>query len=107
MKKLPKVYQNELNNNIHNNKKVFDSLKENSINKKKIIKSTKKQSIKEKIKDLINQNKYIFNMETVLVFSDHEEVTNIAGIVNNHIITMDNRIIKIDELKDIYFQKKN
>ncbi len=107
MKKLPKVYQNDLKENIHNNKKIFDSLKEtnNNIVEENKFFNNKKLTIKEKIKELLNQNEYIFNMKVVLVYSNHEEEVNIAGIVNNHIITMDNRIIKIGELKDIYFKK--
>ena len=49
----------------------------------------------------MNQNNYIFNTKVVLVFQDKEINTSIAGIYNNHIITMDNKIISIDKLIDI------
>ena len=49
----------------------------------------------------MNQNNYIFNTKVVLVFQDKEISTSIAGIYNNHIITMDNKIISIDKLIDI------
>ena len=111
MKKLPKIFQNELSSNLKNNKKVYDSLKES--NEKKEIKKEKKiikkendkkiLTVKEKIKELIKGNNYIFNTEVTLVFEDSEKVCNIAGVVNNHIITMDNEIIKIDDLKDIKY----
>ena len=63
-------------------------------------------SVNDKLKELINQNSYIFNTKVILVFFDHEEECQIAGVVNNHIITMDNRIIKVDSLKDIKIFEK-
>jgi len=100
MKKLPKVFKNDIKN-IHNNKKVFDSTKDNNIeisNKKEDIKS-----VKDKVKDLLKDNNYIFNKEVILVYKDKDLLCNIAGIVNNHIITMDNEIIKISDLIDIKY----
>ena len=109
MKKLPKIHEFKLSNNIHNNKKVFDSLKDNNLNE--IKKNTNKisnnsdsiLSVKDKIKKLIQSNNYIFNTEVTLIFEDKEVDCHIAGVVNNHIITMDNEIIKIDDLKDIKY----
>ena len=110
MKKLPKISEFSLYNSIHNNKKVFDSLKEKDadkkiISKKEIKVKNKKDilTVKEKIKELIKGNNYIFNTKVILVFDDREEEVNIAGVVNNHIITMNNEIIKIDDLKDIKY----
>ena len=107
MKKLPKIFQNELSKNITNNKKVYDSLNDKDSNEKKEVKrkvSNKKTlTVKEKIKELIKSNNYIFNTKVTLVFNDYEKDCNIAGVVNNHIITMDNEIIKIEDLKDIIY----
>ena len=114
MKKLPKIYQNESIKKINNNKSVFDSLKDdlNIIDKEKNIKEESQEdlefkslSVRDKLKELINQKSYIFNTKVSLVFSDHEESTQIAGVINDHIITMDNEIIKIDEVKDIKILK--
>ena len=109
MKKLPKIYQNELKK-VKNNKEVFDSLKENSSREFKEIVEEREYvldnlSVKEKIRNLIKQNNYIFNTKVILVFTDHEMECEIAGVVNNHIITMDNKIIKIDLLQDIKILK--
>jgi len=110
MKKLPKIYQNEIKN-VKNNKEVFDSLKTeiaSSLKKEsKVIKddSFNKLSVKEKILTLINQKSYIFNTKVVLIFQDYEKECQIAGVVNNHLITMDNQIIKIADLKDIKILK--
>ena len=113
MKKLPKIYQNELNKKINNNKKVFDGLKEeatllrsdNKEKKQEINPKYNNLTVHEKLQELINQNSYIFNTPVSLVFESREETCQIAGVVNNHIITMDNKIIKINELKDIKILK--
>ena len=98
MKKLPKVFQTEIKK-INNNKKVYDS----SYDKTEIKKEEQSLSVKDKIKELVKDNNYIFNKEVTLIYNDKEITCNIAGIVNNHIITMDNEIIKINDLKDIKY----
>lgn len=104
MKKLPKVNKFNLSNDIHNNKQVFNSLENKEIiNKENNINSNKILTVKEKLKELIKGNNYIFNTKVTLIFEDNEKICNIAGIVNNHIITMDNEIINIDDLNDIKF----
>ena len=108
MKKLPKINQFDLSKDIHNNKKVFNSLEDKveikkEEKKKKDISKKDTLPVKEKIKQLIKGNNYIFNTKVTLVYEDKEKDCNIAGIVNNHIITMDNEIIKIDDLKDIKY----
>ena len=111
MKKLPKIFHQELSLKTNNNKKIYNSLEDNSslIDNKENEKNKLKENlhnlktVKEKIKELINGNDYIFNKEVTLIFEDSSQVCHIAGVVNNHIITMDNEIIKIDNLKDIEY----
>ena len=103
MKKLPKISQFEPLK-VNNNKKVFDSLKNNDTKENKLINNKEELlSVKDKIKNLIKEDNYIFNKEITLIYDNYEEKCNIAGVVNNHIITMDNKIIKIDDLKDIKY----
>ena len=106
MKKLPKIYQGELSK-IHNNKEVFDSLKDNNteIKQVKVNKNYDKLSVRDKIKELINQNSYIFNTKVIINVDNEDKECQIAGVVNNHIITMDNEIISIERIKDIKILK--
>ena len=107
IKKLPNIYKNQLSKKIKNNKTVFDSLKDEvkPIENKEINLSYNKLTVREKIQELINQNSYIFNTKVSLILGDTEKVCKIAGVVNNHIITMDNEIIKIEDVKDIEILK--
>lgn len=96
MKKLPSIYHTDItkNNNIDNIDNIDNivSIKDSNKDNKEVSK---------KIQDLINQTTYIFNTDVLFVYSDHEEKGNIAGVINNHIITMDNNIIDINDLVDI------
>lgn len=103
MKKLPKIYHSEIKSK-KNNLSMYDSLKNNDLKEEKTNNlkiDLSNLSVKEKLQKLMNQNNYIFNTKVVLVFQDKEINTSIAGIYNNHIITMDNKIISIDKLIDI------
>lgn len=103
MKKLPKIYHGEIKSK-KNNLSMYDSLKNNDLKEEKtndLKIDLSNLSVKEKLQKLMNQNNYIFNTKVVLVFQDKEINTSIAGIYNNHIITMDNKIISIDKLIDI------
>ena len=105
MKKLPKIQGFDLSKDVHNNKQIYNSLdnkeiKKDSSKKKELFNTL---TVKEKLKELIKSNNYIFNTKVTLLIDDKEKECNIAGIVNNHIITMDNEIIKIDDLKDIKY----
>ncbi len=105
MNKLPKIYKNQELKKVKNNKEVFDSLKDKvtkkDINLKKdsYKKELKKNlTVKDKIKELVNQDSYIFNTKVKITLENKEIECQIAGIVNNHVITMNNEIIKIDDI---------
>ena len=104
MKKLPRIYHGDIKK-IKNNLEMYDSLEKDIIKNeqkdKKVNLNFTNLTVKEKIKELINQNSYIFNTKVIFVYNNREEEGKIAGVVNNHIVTMDNKIIKIDDLSDI------
>ena len=90
------IYEGVINKKINNNQEYFDSTKE-IINKEKDIEI----SVSEKIDKLLNRNGYIFNANVIIITNQKEYKTRIAGIVNNHIITLDNEIIRIEDIIDI------
>lgn len=101
--KKNKIYVNKINKKIGNNqdysnvKEVF--LKEEST-KTEIVKDDS-LTINEKINQLLNRNGYIFNVNVQIITNKKEYNTKIAGKVNNHLITLDNEIINIDDIKDL------
>ena len=113
MSKKPKVFENQIDKTIRNNKMVFDSTKEEVVNEL-VLEGDDKRSdnkkninndltIVDKITRLLNREGYIFNVDVSIITKDDVFKTHIARIVNNHIITLDNDIINIDDVIDIEY----
>ena len=100
--KKNKIFQNKIDKQINNNQKVFDVKEEiktdieNNIGNKK-----ENLNVREKIDKLLNRNGYVFNVDVEIITDKKIYNTKIAGKVNNHLITLDNDIICINEIKDI------
>ncbi len=128
-KKLPKVFANNITKTIDNNEKIYTSInqnnqtetlekykttekqeKETSIQKqmiqqptKKKINQTKKQSetIMQKINKIINTKEYIYKIPVKITTNKKEITTKIIGKNNKNIITIENELIKIEDIINI------
>ena len=105
--KKNKIFVGKIEKNISHNQRVYDingennniiNIEKNSSQNKKISDSL---SVKEKINELLNRNGYVFNVDVKIITYNKEYNTRIAGKVNNHLITLDNDIINISDIKDI------
>lgn len=113
MVKKPKVFQNKIDKVIKNNKTVFDSSKEEvleivkeDVNKENNVdKVDSNSSVVDKITRLLNREGYVFNVPVCIITHDNKYETNIASVVNNCIITLDNDIIPLDDVLDIEINK--
>ena len=109
MTKKPKVFENEFDKPIKNNKIVFDSTKEDE--KEEYLENNNSvgnidvsnETVVDKITQLMNRNGYIFNVLVTIVTRDGEFKTHIASVINNHVITLDNDIINISDIIDIKY----
>ena len=114
--KKPKVFANPIEKRLYNNQEVFDSetniesnnidsLRNNNINNNDYLyieeDDYRNLSIVDKIEKLLNRNGYIFNVDVIIKTKDRVYKTKIAGKVNNHLITLDNDIINIDDIIDL------
>lgn len=108
--KKPKVFANPIDKKINNNREFFDSERNvvdfdinNSYNQNLYIEENDYRNLKviEKIEKLLNRNGYIFNVDVVIKTSDKNYHTKIAGKINNHLITLDNDVINIDDIIDL------
>jgi hypothetical protein len=103
-KGLPKIFENKINKRINNNEVISKSY-ENSENnnstpiKKKNIKDNK--TIEKKIKDILNSKEYIYRIPVIIKTKEEEYKTKIIGKNNKNIITIDNQLIKIEDILDI------
>lgn len=95
--KLPKVFQNKIDKQINNNSKFFYSANrtlEND-NKKEII------DVRKKINDIFSSTNYVYKASVLIKTTDKNIETKIIGRNKNYLITMDNKTIPINEIKDI------
>ena len=106
----PKVYANPIDKKLYNNQEVFNS----DVNVLKLDNDVRNSDylyvkeddyrnlgVIEKIEKLLNRNGYIFNVDVLIKTKDKVYKTKIAGKVNNHLITLDNDIINIDDIVDL------
>ncbi len=102
--KKNKVFVNENKKHFNNNQSCCDvkNDKKNILDEKpkKIVKNEPK-NVEEKLKKLFERNGYVFNVDVNIVTLEKTYKTRIAGLVNNHLITLDNDIIDINDIKDI------
>lgn len=100
--KKNKIYVGKINKIIRNNQKECEVDKkeyQNKIDENKKIDS--QLSLDEKINQLLNNNGYIFSTEVKIITKEKEYQTFIAAVINNRIITIDNIIIDLKDVKDL------
>lgn len=112
-KKLPKIYANNIDKKISNNKKIdYPGLNDNtettSSNKKSKIEeaiNNSKKNINQKLNDIFNSPKYVYKAEVEIKLKDKTVVKKIIGQNQNQLITLDNELIPISDIIDIKFAK--
>ena len=98
--KKERLYINKINKRIDNNQNYCDVNNEEVAVVKN---SDNKLSVDEKLKKLFNTNGYIFNIDVKIITTSKTYNTKIAGKVGNNIITLDNDIINVKDIKDIIY----
>lgn len=85
---LPKVFKNSINKPINNNKKVFYGNEDRS------------EDLSTDINTLFKQNQ-IYRTDVELTLTDKTITKKIIGRTNKNLITIDNEIIPISEIKSV------
>ncbi len=93
--KKNKVFVNKITDKIGNNQTSCE------VENKKI--ESSEDVIEDKIEKLFNTNGYIFNINVKIVTSEKIYNTKIANRIGNILITLDNDVIRIEDIKDIVF----
>ena len=91
--KKEKIYVPKKKKIIHNNQKEC-SVKEALITNDEV-------TIDDTINQLSNSNGYLFSKEVKIVTNNKEYITSIIRITKNALITIDNDIIKIKDIKNL------
>ncbi len=106
-KKLPKIYQPELNKEVHPNKDVFYSyLKHEEVpvrvneSRKRVDILEEKVDINDKIDQIFKRGNGFSKLVEITTSNGVEQV-KLAGRIKNHLITLENKIIPLDDIIDI------
>lgn len=102
MDKKPKMYQNKVNKEFHNNKSVYVSYEENNTISKDYDKVVDSNIIRKKIDEIVNSNNFIYSKLVHIVIGNETITRKIIGIYNDNLVTIDNEYIPISNIKDIY-----
>lgn len=100
MKKLPKIYQNEVKKNFNNNEKVYYSEK-NRRNSSNSVKVKSKNQIIDELNSLKKESGFIFNKPLIITTKDKTYDTAIVKMNNIEILTLNEDIIKIEDIISI------
>jgi len=97
MKKLPKIYKNEINKIINNNKE-YCYLKNESNSDNTI-------SIEEKLDMIFHGMGYPYNKKVEIITKDRNYQTSLITRTRNNIITLDNKTIPIKDIISLDIKK--
>lgn len=100
MSNLPKVYHSKINKKMNNNKNIYYSANKE---KNEIIKSDK--TVQQKINEIFSSPNYVYKANVEIVLKDKTINRRIIGRNKSYIITMDNELIKVEDIIDIYSKK--
>ena len=93
MKSKPKIYH-DTNKQFNNNKKVFLSYLEKN--------KSNELDIRKKINNIFNSKDFIYRTKVNIKIDNQIIEKKIIGIKNNNLLTIDNELIPIDTIEDIY-----
>ena len=98
--KKKEIYANKITKIIDNNQRICEVENDNNYPSKI---DTISPNVEEKLNKLFNTNGYIFNINVKIITNDKTYNTKIASRIGNNLITLDNDVIIIDDIKDIIF----
>ena len=102
IRKLPKIYQNDINKKINNNKKTYH-LKYN--NNEEVSTVMNNEDVNKVIDSIFNTTGYAFNINVIIKTSNKTYDTSLIAKRNGYILTLDNDRIRIDDI--ISIKRKN
>ena len=105
-KKLPKVYSNAIDKVFNNNETVYydRGFKDNKIEKNDN-KLNQSLNINQKINKIFGSSRYVYKADVIITTKEGTTLKKIIGRNKNELITMENELIKIEDIIDIDFNE--
>lgn len=97
-KKLPRVFANRIDKKINNNESYYVAKDEKEKPKKK-----DNINVGVKINKIFNSTRYVYKANVVIELNDKTVTKKVIGKNDDSLITIDNELIPISDIKDIYF----
>ena len=95
MKKLPKIYQNEISKSIKNNKTIFRFKNEDVRSTKPV---NKNDTIEDVLDEIFNGIGYAINIPVKIKTKDKTYETTLVARTKKSIVTIDNDVIAVDDI---------
>lgn len=100
MKKLPKIYKNNINKQINNNKNYCYINKDNVKENKRVDIKTS-STVEETLSSIFKSTGYPYNIKVYIKTNNKEYYTYLVSRTNKTITTLDNDLIKINEIIEL------
>lgn len=107
-KKLPRIFRNDFNKEINNNRSVYyvkandDEFSFSTRKEQKIQEDiSTNQTVEEKLNAIFKPGRHSFNVDVEIMTKDKVYHTKIAGKIRDTIITLDNDVIAMQDILDI------
>lgn len=97
-KKLPEIFHNKIEKKLNNNNNVFYSAKTSELDN---IEERSELNILQKINKIFSSPNYVYKADVEIKTKENTITTKIIGRNKNYLITMDNKLIYIDDILDI------
>lgn len=97
MKKLPELYKNNNMKPIDNNKKVYYMKNEES-------RTINNNTVEEELDSIFHSLGYSYNIPVELVTTKGIYYTSLVTKTKEHVVTIDNQIIPISEIRQVIRQ---
>lgn len=103
MKKLPKIYQNEIDKNIKNNKTVY---RFKNMDTRSSTPYENNKTVKETLDEIFNGIGYALNIVVLIKTKSKEYETTLVARTSNNIVTIDNEVIPIEDILNLEIKNK-
>ena len=98
---LPKVFQNKkMDVNVDNQQTLFYGNDSNA--RQPSSKTISPKDVETKIKNIFSSTRYVYKLNVTIITERDSIDTTIVGKTATSLITYDNKLIPIKEIKDIY-----
>ena len=100
MKKLPDLYTNTFDKKIDNSQEYV------TIPNNEVVTNLSTYEINEKINNIFKSKKYIYKIKVEIKLKDRLLIETIIGKTNKNLITIDNKLININDILDIKIKEE-